>query len=93
MVILLSVDFPGLIHLFIFFIVMKRLNRIAKSIPTQMNALNEISMGLNGAKGICISLIYVIINKNQRILNKMSEHKIKQEKNCLRPIDGHKTIK
>lgn len=93
MVILLSFGFPDLIHLFIFFIVMKRLNRIAKSISTQMNALNEISMGVNGAKGICISVVYVIVNKNQRILNEMSKHKIEHEKNCLRPIDGHKAIK
>lgn len=45
------------------FIVMKRLNRIVKSTTAEMFALKEIRAEMNGAKGICISKIYVILNK------------------------------
>lgn len=72
MVILLLVGFSCLIHLFISFIVMKRLNRIVKSTSAGTVALKEIWTEMNGAKGICINTIYVIINKNQQIFNQMS---------------------
>lgn len=42
---------------------MKRLNRIVKSTTAEMFALKEIRAEMNGAKGICISKIYVILNK------------------------------